>query len=513
MKQVLHIFKKDIRHCWRECAASLVLLLLFAWGDVRSWADSNQLRMVGRFLPFQLMPLLIFSWWFLIARVIQDESLVGDRQFWVTRPYEWKQLLVAKILFVFTFINLPLFLIHVGLLRLAGFHVLPELYGLLYLQFLITLAFLIPVAALVVVTPTVVQMVLAVVAVLVVMAIMSGLTAAIPNTGVVWGSELFQILIVIVVALAVILWQYSRRKVVFARWLIAAAAVAVALIIVATPYRTIIERKFPALAAGSELPVQLSLRPVETPVVRDVSDVRDDAEILIPLNVSGIASGSIVALDGLEADIDSPGVQWSSHWHFYSETLYPGQARAQLRFSVPADLYDRINTVTAHTHLTLAFTRFREGDSRQFVIPSTHFTLPEIGICSRTFNNGYSIHCRSALHRPSLVEVTTDASATTCLGQPGVPLPPAGTIARSSYLTDSGPATLELSPIQSFDFGPGIEPNSGDVYRLNRGICPGTSLNLISVKPVEHGRFDVDLGSIRLLDYRWGNNGLFGYAR
>jgi hypothetical protein len=513
MKQVLHIFKKDIRHCWRECAAGLVLLLLFAWGDVRSWADSNQLRMVGRFLPFQLEPLLIFSWWFLIARAIQDEPLVGDRQFWVTRPYQWKQLLVAKILFVFTFINVPLFLIHVSLLRLAGFHVLPELYGLLYLQFLTSLAFLIPIVALAVVTPTVAQMVLAVVAVLILMGMLTGLGSAVPNANFGSGSEFFQISIVIVVALAVILWQYSRRKVVFARWLIAAAAVAVTLVMVATPYRTIIEREYPALAAGGQPPVQLSLHPVETPVVRDDAYVRDDVEIMIPLNVSGVASGSIVALNGLEATIDSAGTQWDSHWHSYSQVLYSGQTRAQLRFNVPADLYERIKTLLVHTRLTLAFTGFREGDARPFVIPSTHFTLPELGICSLAFNNGNSIRCRSALRQPSLLEVTTEASATTCHGQSGLPLPPPGTVARYSYLSGSGPATLELSPIQSFDLGLAIDAYLADAYRLNRGICPGTPLTLISVKPVEHGRFDLDLGNIRLLDYRWGNNGLFGYAR
>jgi hypothetical protein len=513
MKQVLHIFKKDFRHCWRECAASIVLLLLFAWGDVRSWADSSQSRMVGRFLPVQLAPFLVFSWWFLIARVIQDESLVGDRQFWVTRPYAWKQLLAAKLLFVFTFINVPLFIIHICLLRMAGFPVLPGILGLLYLELLITLAFLIPVTALVVVTPTVAQMVLAVVAVILLMGLLTGLSAAIPNAGFGSGSEFFQILIVILVALAVILWQYARRKVVFARWLIAAAAVAVALVIVATPYRTIIEREYPALTPGRQPPVQLSLHPVETPVVRDEAYVRDDVDIMIPVNVSGVASGSIVALDGLEATIDSPDAQWDSRWHSYSQTIYSGQTRAELRFSVPADLYDRIKTVPAHTHLALAFAGFREEGSRQFVIPSTHFTLPEVGICSLAFNNGYSIHCRSALRQPSLLEVTTDASATTCHRQSGLPLPPPGTLARSSYLAGSGPATLDLSPVQSFDVSLTIDAYLAGTYGINRGICPGTPLSLISVKPVEHGRFDLDLGSIRLLDYRWGNNGIMGYVR
>jgi hypothetical protein len=37
-----------------------------------------------------LSVLLAISWVMLVMRAVHAEGLVGDRQFWLTRPYEWK---------------------------------------------------------------------------------------------------------------------------------------------------------------------------------------------------------------------------------------------------------------------------------------------------------------------------------------------------------------------------------------------------------------------------------------
>jgi hypothetical protein len=73
----------------------------------------------------------------LAVRVVQGESLVGDRQFWVTRPYEWKKLLLSKFLFLLVFLNLPLLILDVVLLAIAKFSPLHYAVGLLWMQLLI----------------------------------------------------------------------------------------------------------------------------------------------------------------------------------------------------------------------------------------------------------------------------------------------------------------------------------------------------------------------------------------
>ena len=163
MNQVFNILKKDIRHYWRESVGSIALLAAFARYDVRSWANQGLGAYdAGTFLlhsissPGLIDALLPLSWAFVIVRVIQGESLVGDRQFWVTRPYEWKKLLCAKVIFILVVINLPLLITDIFLLARAGFPPAHYIVGLLWMQTMIGLLVLL-VAALAAVTATVVQ--------------------------------------------------------------------------------------------------------------------------------------------------------------------------------------------------------------------------------------------------------------------------------------------------------------------------------------------------------------------
>src|SRR5271154_7007349 len=101
MEQILNIFRKDLRRFWREIAVSLAFLAVCTWSEAHYWTESPSWD--SAFRNSGLLTALVFiSWWFLITRAIQGESLVGDKQFWVTRPYEWKKLLAAKVLLLLT---------------------------------------------------------------------------------------------------------------------------------------------------------------------------------------------------------------------------------------------------------------------------------------------------------------------------------------------------------------------------------------------------------------------------
>src|ERR1700730_6309594 len=108
MRQVFHIFLTDVRHYWRETAVSVGLVLAFGWNEMRGWSHERDFAVgLGGFFNYEFLSGLIVAlvptaWSLLAVRAIQGESLVGDRQFWVTRPYEWKRLLTAKVLFVVT---------------------------------------------------------------------------------------------------------------------------------------------------------------------------------------------------------------------------------------------------------------------------------------------------------------------------------------------------------------------------------------------------------------------------
>ena len=122
MKIIFHIFVKDLRRHWPEVLISLALIGVYVWDQPRQWVGhSFKIRLAGNF--FELLPLLlVLAWAFLIVRVIQNDSLVGDRQYWLTRPYEWPKLLFAKLLFIALCIHAPLFVGQIVLLNLANFH-------------------------------------------------------------------------------------------------------------------------------------------------------------------------------------------------------------------------------------------------------------------------------------------------------------------------------------------------------------------------------------------------------
>jgi MFS family permease len=262
MRQVLNIFSKDVRHYWRECAASIALVAGFAWNEMRGWlGDDNMAFGIGGLLSFRFLSglvvvLLPIAWSFLVVRVIQGESLVGDRQFWVTRPYEWKKLLTAKVLFVLTFVNLPLLVLDVFLLEKAGFTPTNYVIGLLWMQLMIALYFVLPFAALATVTATVAQMLLALLIIVLYGIGMGLLSDHIPSSSFSGSIDSLTASLLVSVCLAVTLIQFARRKTKHSR-LIVGLAGAFLVILVATPYETLVVRQFPQIETGQTTAISI----------------------------------------------------------------------------------------------------------------------------------------------------------------------------------------------------------------------------------------------------------------
>ena len=85
------IFRKDVRRYWLEIVASLALMAAFGRFEVRGWwGDQGSIAggfgFFGRdYWPGAVAALGRSRWIFLVIRVVQGESLVGDRQLWITR--------------------------------------------------------------------------------------------------------------------------------------------------------------------------------------------------------------------------------------------------------------------------------------------------------------------------------------------------------------------------------------------------------------------------------------------
>jgi len=124
MRLAVHIFAKDARRFWWEITVTLGLLL-----DL-TYLDANRISFIPGPMEGWLNLLLPAAWAYLVALVIHDEALVGDRQFWLTRPYPWTALVTAKALFMLAFIQIPYFASDAAILVARGFQpirYLPEL--------------------------------------------------------------------------------------------------------------------------------------------------------------------------------------------------------------------------------------------------------------------------------------------------------------------------------------------------------------------------------------------------
>src|SRR5436190_1104295 len=103
-------------------------------------------------MPFITLPvlgkvLLPIGAAYLIARLIHAEAIPGHNQFWLSRPYQWRSLLGAKITFILLCVNLPLFAARLTLLLLQGFPLSPGGSNLAWSQLAMTVAVLLPLVA------------------------------------------------------------------------------------------------------------------------------------------------------------------------------------------------------------------------------------------------------------------------------------------------------------------------------------------------------------------------------
>jgi hypothetical protein len=136
VRQALHIFRKDIRYLRREIYLVLFLVAVFVWTETHS-SDPWWVEM--------LLPVTVGC---LIACLIHAEALPGNHQFWITRPYGWKSLVGAKLLFMLVFVNLPISMAQMLILFADGFPLGRSLPGLLWEQVLMILILSLPIAAL-----------------------------------------------------------------------------------------------------------------------------------------------------------------------------------------------------------------------------------------------------------------------------------------------------------------------------------------------------------------------------
>jgi hypothetical protein len=487
MKQILHIFKKDTRRFWIEILISMALMFAFAVVDTNDWKVFHDQQTRNRMEQFVgiLVVLMTASWWLFIARVVQAETLVGDRQFWITRPYEWKKLLAAKLLFVTAWFVLPYLLAQMLLLAEAGFHPWAFLPGTLSTVLLVGIVFLVPVWSVAAVTSNLARLVLTVLGCIIVVygymflvyGYQHGYTSANPYTNV----FLFPLLFC-GCALAITL-QYGTRRTWMARGLLLVLPVLLALSVAAYHRQSLVDTAYPQQAAGAVAPVSITLSRSSTdrtmsPTAEDPVQTRSrDGEYFmsLPLKFTGVAAGSAVFTNDLRLTLTAAdGTEWSSPWQATLERILPGTHLPRIELIIPPDVYNRFKAAPVTLRVDFAISRYQAGTVTQLPFPSGDVAVPGIGFCAPQRWGLTALECRSAIDQPPLTYIAATWRKGAC--EDGAP-PPDAVTEGYSWLEPQGPDFSIVSVRSLFMWfrGTGSEEEpQGKGWR----ICPGTPLTL-----------------------------------
>jgi len=505
MKQILHIFRKDALHHWPEILISLALLVVHATLQPRTWTEQQYNREFLDIFIHYLPGILILSWVFLIVRIVQGETLVGDRQFWITRPYEWHKLLAAKLLSVLVFFHLPLFIVQIGLLYVAKFPVMSSISGLLCVHALFVFALVLPSLTIGSVTSGIGQAALVLLIVFVVLVGFAYLSTVLPDSDVgIDSPDIAFALIYGSTCVAVVLIQFNHRRTLAARLIIGASAVAMITAGMVWPFLFSATDPFPPAKPSAPLPAQFSLDQSLTFSGSDGEQFgfyRNDVELEFPIQISGLAAKTLAQLRAAKLDLDLPnGDHWTSHWQSVYHNISFGRTRDWPDIKMKRSVFDRFRRSALRARLTLGFNVYELGTIGQTVIAADRINYPGGGRCLNEITRDY-LRCFSAIKQPGPLFIAADLPNSSCAvskiaSSEGWSSTPA------SFVEFSGDSTpdLQLSPINDFNVSL-TRQNAYENSSSSLPICAGTPLYISDVKFRYPVRGEVDLGQIVLNNY------------
>jgi hypothetical protein len=478
--QSLHIFRKDLRHLWPELSVYALLLVAFALVVPQTWpgaAFSNTLLQTFATLLKVLIPI---SWLVLITRVVHEECLVGEEQFWITRPYHWGSLLGAKCIFIVTGLILPFVVMQWSLLFQAGINPFVSISGMMLCLLKFCLIVWLPFTLVAALTSTLSAAFMSLAGVAVIWAGL--LTFLFPSTGTRMSPpfvlEIFAFTFAIL-QIGTLIYQFSTRRTVRSR--IAAAAILFLFLILlygfvgthfGAPVRVLIRNHYPV---SSDQALRLVFVPGPLPYEERNEDIqvpRGFVEVKLPIHLEGLDPNYKLRDTNTSFVIDTPGFLYVSPWE--SATVGEGS----LSFLVPQQVFNRTATANTHVHLEFLAEQLRPKDP-QIISSNDSFSAPNNGRCVLT--HGAPV-CRYAYQTSVPTRVKAFSSSGAC-GAPGSTKP--------SF------TILRLAPA-----GTNPDPVVQEVLSLGSTICAGSPLTFSEYSPAETFRLELDIPSINLGQYK-----------
>jgi hypothetical protein len=496
LPQPLHIFRKDLRHLWPETLVVLALFAAFAWSAPSGWQNSPYAAaapILSIFLKF-LMPI---SWLIVISRLIHDEPLVGDRQFWTSRPYHWATLLAAKLLYLAVFLYLPFLLMQAWLLKHAGLYPTTAIPALLHNLLLLTVVIVIPLTAIAAVTSTFARMLLSVLGALIYLVILT----------VAFGFVAFQrmpppalepvlIGIFIVLPAVALVYQYATRKTTEARIMLVATPLLIFVLLFFTPAAALIRSAYPVLTGTAD--PKLASIPDEyapkAPKPGELITFRKQAEITIPFTVTAVDKDSNYLIHGASVTIDTPsGVHYVSPYVAATGQFNAGAPFGLVNVPIPLEIYNKVKSAPADIHLSLATDHLKAEPMQTWKATLLPFAVPGHGVCSYSSESlNTAPTCRYPFKAPELNLVSAPLAVNSCAGPNAQPVPGVTTLGGVT-------GTLDFDPVVTVPLI--LRPRQQAPEGINFLLCPGTQLSFIEAKQQGKARFEFDEKGLILENY------------
>ncbi len=491
MHLVLHIFKKDARRLWWAIAAALALQARLMYVDATrdDAVASSQEGWLNLLLPL--------AWACLIALAVHEDSLLGDRQFWVSRPYRWPVLLASKLLFAAVCVHAPSLVADTAILALRGFQPWQWIPQLLEKQVMLAAALTLPVIALAAVLGTFAHLALAAIAIAGATVYLSGFTSTLHSQVLLLVENtraIFFFGVLGLAAAAIVAMQFIRR------WTLASRGVGVAAVVVA---ELVLACLSPVLLARIRAVVDpahadLAFRLTQRPPLGMRSNLGDGwISVALPVSLSGVPDGVGSIFELTAVDLIAPGVRYhgatihSANGSYASSELEPRYIGSDwLIVRIRRPLF--VNLKNARIQLKATVVAVLHGSGATTWLP--------VGASQAVAGAG---RCSSAVvERQTFSRERLRVLRVVCESPAGFPLAPGARLSQTEGATSatgdliavSGASQTLLSPLRRVQTHFMLMQAPNDILKHEKlGITPD---RLIGWKVM-----DLELPDIRLSDY------------
>jgi hypothetical protein len=411
MWQCWTIFCKDVKRLWPWAAVLTALFLVHGWIDLH--IEHEFLRVLNT-RGHGLEPLALFLvWWVLVAVLVQQERLPGNRQYWLTRPISRWSIVAAKAMFLLAFVCLPNLLVQAAVLAWTGFSPLQSAGALVWNQALIACGFA-SAAALAAVTRNLRQYAALSLALY---GLAMFLETRIANTdggqwmGVAWAQEAAVSVVGVAAGCAVLALQYRWRRTAIASAILGAGFVAELLLLNLPWWHTafVITE-----ATGHHDPADSQVRiAFAQPAVAMVrAQLAKPVRVALPVDIAGIPRARELASERASVELEAPGVRWTSGWLPDNEVAKRTEWRNEdewlaedgaywLAFNLPDDVYTRVKGQTVRVKAGLALTLYSAPAVTKLPPRPRAYPVVEAGHGTlETINQMNMVHCMRPLTRP-----------------------------------------------------------------------------------------------------------------